>query len=110
PFPPRSRTKSLMRTSAACTAGSRLWRKGPTGPTTPAADSALDDRGVLVVPDILANAGGVTCSYFEQVQGAINEYWRRSQVFDKLDLSLVSAFRAVQVERHSRQTDQMKRS
>jgi glutamate dehydrogenase len=69
--------------------------EGANGPTTPAADAALDDRGVLVVPDILANAGGVTCSYFEQAQGAINEYWRRDQVFDKLDVSLASAFRAV---------------
>jgi len=73
----------------------KVVAEGANGPTTPAADSALDDRGVLVVPDIVANAGGVACSYFEQVQGAINEYWRRGQVFDKLDLSLVSAFHAV---------------
>jgi glutamate dehydrogenase (NAD(P)+) len=73
----------------------KVVAEGANGPTTPAADAALDDRGVLVLPDILANAGGVTCSYFEQVQGASNEYWRRDQVFDKLDLSLVSSFRAV---------------
>jgi len=61
----------------------------------PAADRVLDERGVVVVPDVLANAAGVTCSYFEQVQGNTNEYWRRDQVFDKLDATLGSAFPAV---------------
>ena len=73
----------------------RVVAEGANAPTAPAADRVLDERGVVVVPDILANAGGVTCSYFEQVQGNTNEYWRRNQVFDKLDATLRSAFRAV---------------
>jgi glutamate dehydrogenase len=50
---------------------------------------------VLVVPNLLANAGAVTCSYFEQVQGASNQYWRRDEVFDRLDAALSAAFVAV---------------
>ena len=73
----------------------KVVAEGANGPTTPGADAALDDRGVFVVPDILANAGGVTCSYFEQVQGSTNDYWRRDQVFERLDGCLASAFRAV---------------
>lgn len=73
----------------------RVVAEGANGPITPAADRALDDRGVLVIPDVLANAGGVTCSYFEQVQGSTNEYWRSDRVFKTLDALLGSAFRAV---------------
>jgi glutamate dehydrogenase (NAD(P)+) len=73
----------------------KVVAEGANGPTTPGADAALDDRGVLVIPDILANAGGVTCSYFEQVQGSANDYWRRDQVFERLNTCLASAFRAV---------------
>jgi glutamate dehydrogenase len=73
----------------------RVVAEGANGPVTPAADRALDDRGVLVIPDVLANAGGVTCSYFEQVQGSTNEYWRSDRVFKTLDALLGSAFRAV---------------
>jgi glutamate dehydrogenase len=73
----------------------RVVAEGANAPTTPAADRALAERGVVVIPDILANAGGVTCSYFEQVQGNTNEYWRRDRVFDTLDATLGSAFRAV---------------
>jgi len=69
--------------------------EGANGPLTPAADRALEDRGVLVIPDVLANAGGVTCSYFEQIQSNSNEYWRRDHVFEKLDAFLSAAFRAV---------------
>jgi len=75
--------------------GVKVVAEGANGPTTPGADAALDDRGVLVVPDILANAGGVACSYFEQVQASTNDYWRRDQVFERLDACLASAFRAV---------------
>ena len=74
----------------------KIVAEGANSPTTPAADRALEDRGVLVVPDLLANAGGVTCSYFEQVQGSNNEYWRRDEVFNRLGATLDSAFRTVQ--------------
>jgi glutamate dehydrogenase (NAD(P)+) len=73
----------------------RIVAEGANAPTTPAADRMLDERGVLVIPDVLANAGGVTCSYLEQVQGSANAYWRRDQVFHELDERLRAAFRAV---------------
>ena len=49
----------------------------------------------MVIPDIVANAGGVTCSYFEQVQGQSNYYWSREEVLQKLDSSMTGAFREV---------------
>ena len=49
----------------------------------------------FLIPDILCNAGGVTCSYFEQVQGNMNYYWDEKEVFDKLDSKMTSAFHAV---------------
>jgi glutamate dehydrogenase len=70
----------------------RVVMEGANGPTTGAAEAALVERGVLVVPDILANAGGVSCSYFEQVQGASNLSWRLSEVLSKLDHQLTHAY------------------
>ncbi|MBV6429802.1 MAG: Glutamate dehydrogenase [Haliscomenobacter sp.] len=65
------------------------------GPTTPDADRILADRGIPVVPDILANAGGVTVSYFEQVQNAYNYYWSLDQVHQALDRRMTESFAAV---------------
>lgn len=65
------------------------------GPTTPEADSILHQNGVLVIPDILANAGGVTVSYFEQVQNASNYYWSESEVLEKLKKLITEAFNSV---------------
>lgn len=62
------------------------------GPTTPEADEILFKNGVTVVPDILANAGGVTVSYFEQVQNAANYYWTDEEVAKKLAVIMISAF------------------
>jgi len=73
----------------------RIVVEGANAPTTPAADRILDERGVIVIPDVLANAGGVTCSYLEQVQGRANAYWRRDRIFDELDERLREAFRTV---------------
>jgi glutamate dehydrogenase len=73
----------------------RIVAEGANAPTTAGADRILDERGVMVIPDLLANAGGVTCSYLEQVQGSANAYWRREQVFDELDDRLRTAFRGV---------------
>jgi glutamate dehydrogenase (NAD(P)+) len=69
--------------------------EGANGPTTPEANRQLHDRGVLVVPDILANAGGVTASYFEWVQDRQGYFWRESEVNDRLEMKMVEAFNRV---------------
>jgi glutamate dehydrogenase (NAD(P)+) len=73
----------------------RIIAEGANGPITPAADKVIGERGILVIPDILANAGGVTCSYFEQVQSAMNYYWEKDEVLGKLDVKMTSAFHNV---------------
>ena len=65
------------------------------GPTTPEADDVLFDRGIFVVPDFLANAGGVTVSYFEQVQNTYNFYWPLGEVQQRLDEKMTKAFHDV---------------
>jgi glutamate dehydrogenase (NAD(P)+) len=62
----------------------RILAEGANGPTTSAADDILTDKGVFVIPDILANAGGVTVSYFEWVQDRMGYYWRESEVNERL--------------------------
>jgi glutamate dehydrogenase (NAD(P)+) len=84
----------------AANAGSVDWRvkvvmEAANGPTTPDADVVLQRAGILVVPDVLANAGGVTCSYFEQVQGNSNYYWSREDVLARLDARMTDAFQSV---------------
>jgi glutamate dehydrogenase (NAD(P)+) len=73
----------------------RIVAEGANGPTTPEADEILKKRNTFVIPDFLANAGGVTCSYFEQVQSNMNYYWDRGEVLSKLDSKMTSAFHAV---------------
>ena len=73
----------------------KLLVEGANGPTTPSADWDLHRSGVRVVPDVVANAGGVTCSYFEQVQGNTNYYWSRAEVLEKLDARMREAYLAV---------------
>ncbi|GBE28341.1 glutamate dehydrogenase [bacterium BMS3Bbin03] len=65
------------------------------GPTTPDADKILFENGVFVIPDFLANAGGVTVSYFEQVQNTYNYYWELEDVQQQLDRKMTKAFHAV---------------
>jgi glutamate dehydrogenase (NAD(P)+) len=73
----------------------KIMVEGANGPTTPEADKVIQERGIFVVPDFLANAGGVTCSYFEQVQGNMNYFWEKDEVLGKLDVKMTSAFIAV---------------
>ncbi len=65
------------------------------GPTTPEADDILYDKGIFVAPDLLANAGGVSVSYFEQVQNSYNFYWPLSEVHQRLDEKMTRAFSGV---------------
>ena len=73
----------------------QLVAEGANGPTGPVADKVLAERGVFMIPDLLANAGGVTCSYFEQVQSNINYFWEKDEVLGKLDVKMTAAFLAV---------------
>ncbi len=65
------------------------------GPTTPGADEILHDKKIIVLPDFLANAGGVTVSYFEQVQNTYNYYWDLKEVHRRLDEKMTEAFKGV---------------
>ena len=73
----------------------KLIAEGANGPTTPEADAIIADKGITLIPDFLANAGGVTCSYFEQVQSNQNMYWERDEVLGRLDVTMTAAFHAV---------------
>jgi len=73
----------------------RLVLEGANGPTTPEADEILNDRGITVIPDILANAGGVTVSYFEWVQARQYMQWSEEQVNAELRRLMVNAYRTV---------------
>ncbi|MDC1068049.1 Glu/Leu/Phe/Val dehydrogenase [Candidatus Kapabacteria bacterium] len=73
----------------------KILVEGANGPTTPDADKVIEERGIWLIPDFLANAGGVTCSYFEQVQNNMNYYWEREEVFQKLDQAMTKAYHAV---------------
>jgi glutamate dehydrogenase len=73
----------------------KVVAEGANGPTTPEADEVFKKKNIFVIPDFLANAGGVTCSYFEQVQCNMNYFWTKEEVLSKLDNIMTSAFHAV---------------
>jgi glutamate dehydrogenase (NAD(P)+) len=78
--------------------------EGANGPVTPAADVILEENGVLILPDVLANAGGVVVSYFEWVQGLQEYFWREDEVNAKLHDIVVRAFEETWQTRADRQT------
>jgi glutamate dehydrogenase (NAD(P)+) len=83
----------------------RVVGEGANGPTTPEADAILADRGVFVIPDVLANAGGVTVSYFEWVQALQEYFWSESEVNAKLKELMDRAFEAVYAIHRERKVD-----
>jgi glutamate dehydrogenase (NAD(P)+) len=70
----------------------RVIAEGANGPTTPEAHKILHDRGIFVIPDILANAGGVTTSYFEWVQDRHGYFWEEDEVNRRLEAKMCEAF------------------
>jgi glutamate dehydrogenase/leucine dehydrogenase len=73
----------------------RMLIEGANSPTTPAADAILEDKGVYVIPDVMANAGGVVVSYFEWVQNLQHFRWEEREVNDKLGTIMRRAYREV---------------
>ena len=78
--------------------------EGANGPVTPAADEILEDRGVLLLPDVLANAGGVVVSYFEWVQGLQEYFWKEEEVNARLNDIVTKAFRETLQTREQHRT------
>ena len=71
----------------------KIVLEGANGPTTPEADAILEEAGAVVIPDVLANGGGVVVSYFEWVQGLQELFWTESEVNERLRRIVSSAFR-----------------
>ncbi len=88
-------TENQITSENAARIKARVIAEGANGPTTAAADDILLEKGVFVAPDILANAGGVTVSYFEWVQDRMGYFWDKEDVFARMENIMVAAFRDV---------------
>ncbi len=88
-------TENVITTHNAAKIKAKIIAEGANGPTTAAADDILQDKGVFIIPDILANAGGVTTSYFEWVQDRQGYFWKESRVNEELEVVMTDAFHAV---------------
>ncbi len=87
----------------------KIVAEAANGPTTPDADDILYKNGIMVIPDILANGGGVTVSYFEWLQNLRREYWKEDEVNQRLDRSISNAFSDV-YETHDQYTVNMRKA
>jgi len=88
-------TENVITTHNASRIKAKIIAEGANGPTTAAADDILQDKGVFIIPDILANAGGVTTSYFEWVQDRQGYFWKEARVNEELGQIMVDSFEAV---------------
>jgi glutamate dehydrogenase (NAD(P)+) len=88
-------TENVITSHNAARLRCRILCEGANGPTTPLADDILSDKKIFVIPDILANAGGVTTSYFEWVQDRMGYFWTESEVNQRLDHIMSESFRDV---------------
>jgi glutamate dehydrogenase (NAD(P)+) len=88
-------TENVITTHNAARIKAKIIAEGANGPTTAAADDILQDKGVFIIPDILANAGGVTTSYFEWVQDRQGYFWKESRVNEELEAIMTDSFNAV---------------
>lgn len=84
--------ENAITTEIADMINTRIVVEGANGPVTSAADKILEDKGIIVVPDILANSGGVTVSYFEWIQNQYGYYWSEEEVIEKEEAVLMGAF------------------
>jgi glutamate dehydrogenase (NAD(P)+) len=85
--------EQVLHADNAAKVKAKILCEGANGPTTPAADEILEEMGVLILPDVLANAGGVVVSYFEWVQGLQEYFWKETEVNAKLNDIVTRAFR-----------------
>jgi glutamate dehydrogenase (NAD(P)+) len=88
-------TENVITSQNAAQLNCRILCEGANGPTTVVADAILSEKGVFVIPDILANAGGVTTSYFEWVQDRMGYFWTEAEVNQRLDAIMVDSFNDV---------------
>lgn len=102
-----SALEQAINKSNAANVKAKLICELANGPTTPEADQILYDKGVFIIPDFLANAGGVTVSYFEMVQNHYNYYWDIDTVYERLEKKMTAAFADVYRMYQDRQSDKI---